>query len=147
MVEQVNVQRGPSQISLDGNRNGSYRVKLSFSPFNEKFIGKIVLTPDGNRYEKRIKPEVHTFNKANAVGFPYELLKHPPVDFRWIRVFIGDKILETTRDFVLEHGTVRRFGNYELQAFLDMESFGKFKAIAFEMQSKAAQTELFPSLP
>ena len=112
-------------------------VKLSL-PFGDRFIGKIF----GDTYIKKINPELHKLHKNNSIGFNYELMEKG--NFTYVKVFFGNQILETTRNFILQFGKVQTFykQSFEKQVFLRLEDFSLERALKFE-QSQTVQLGLF----
>ena len=103
-------------------------VKLSL-PFGDKYIGKI----SGDCYTKKIKSELHRFNKTNSIGFNYKLIEQG--QFRFIKVISDDgNIYETTRLYILTHGKTQTFfkQSYEKQIFLAIDEFGLDRALHYE---------------
>ncbi|MCH7963159.1 MAG: hypothetical protein IH852_04385 [Bacteroidetes bacterium] len=117
-----------------------YKVRLQL-PTETRFIGAINFTGDGVYY-KKIKLSIHEFHKTSSVGFCYDLLNN--YEFKWIKVFTDNRVLETSRRFVLEHGTIKQFysKNLEKQIFLKLNLFGRDRAEQWE-NNNGIQTNLF----
>ncbi|MCL4512022.1 MAG: hypothetical protein M1470_13270 [Bacteroidetes bacterium] len=146
MVEQVNLPRGSSQISLEGNRNGTYTVKLSLE-LEGRYIGTLQPADGfgngGTFFCKR--SERHLHRKTNSLGLNYSLLTNPQFKFKWIAIEFEGRKLVTSRAFWLARGMVFHFGKagFELQSFPPLDEFGIDKARGFEA---IQQPELFPEL-
>ena len=88
-------------MNLSISKNG--QVKLSL-PFRDVYIGKIA----NDTYIKKIKSELHKFNKTNSIGFNFQLLEEGK--FKFVRVLSDDgNIYETTRLYILAHGKTQTF--------------------------------------
>lgn len=116
--------------------NGNVKLALHSKTV---FIGKIA----NDCYTKKIKPELHRFNKTNSIGFNFQLLDEGK--FKFIRVLSDDgNIYETTRNYVLNFGKVQTFfksGN-EKQIFLSIDEFGLDRALQYE-RTLTSQLSLF----
>jgi len=105
-----------------------YNVKLNL-PLQTRYIGNI----QGDTYYKKVNLSRHQFNKIPSIAFCLELLENEK--FIWIKVICDDgRILETSRKFVLYHGTKQTFAKqgYEKQIFLGLHLFSKAEAEKFE---------------
>ena len=77
---------------------------------------------------------IHTFNKLNAIGINYKLLKQGSELFDYIVISYGFDLLQTSREFFLNRGFFLHFksNGLERQLFLKIENFGLDKANSFE---------------
>jgi len=117
-----------------------YKVRLLL-PAETRFIGAINFTGEGVYY-KKIKLSIHEFHNDSSIGFCYDLLNNN--EFRWIKLFADNGVLETSRRFVLAHGTIKQFHkkNLEKQIFLQLNLFGRDRAEKWE-NNNGIQTNLF----
>lgn len=103
-------------------------VKLNLD-FKTLWIGSII----GDTYTKKINLAKHQFNKFPSIAFCLDLLENEK--FTWIKVICDDgRTLETSRKFVLIHGTRQTFfrQGYERQIFLGLHLFSRAEAEKFE---------------
>ena len=94
-----------------------------------RYIGNI----QGDTYYKKVNLSRHQFNKFPSIAFCLDLLENEK--FIWIKVICDDgRILETSRKFVLIHGTRQTFfkQGYEKQIFLGLHLFSRTEAEKFE---------------
>lgn len=123
-------------MNLHINTDGTIKLSL---PFRDVYIGKIA----GDTYIKKIKTELHTFNKLKAIGFNFQLLDEGR--FKFVRVLTDDgNIYETTRLYILAKGRVQTFfkQSFERQIFLPIDEFGLQQALEYE-RSLSIQLDLF----
>jgi hypothetical protein len=115
-------------IDFRQNRHGNFDVVLSNGYDRPRFIGKY--EPDTKLFSTRRKPQEHTFNNANAIGFNYSLLAEREIDI--CKVEYGSETLFTHSQFVLATGTVKRFKGFELQVFLPINEFSDTPGAALQ---------------
>jgi hypothetical protein len=103
-------------------------------------------------------PERHFFRKNQSYGFNYEAIRS--INFRRLVVELplGQR-LETTKEFLLAHGTFLHFQRnlLERQIFLSIDRYGMDKALEWQRDKNAStpketkhepcQTDLFRSKP
>jgi hypothetical protein len=123
------VKNNPALYELIPQKSGNkFTIKLNL-PFQTRYIGNI----QGDTYFKKVNLSRHQFNKIPSIAFCLDLLENEK--FTWIRVFCDDgRILETSRKFVLIHGTRQTFfkQGYEKQIFLGLHLFSRAEAEKFE---------------
>ena len=89
------------------------------------------------------KPENQFFRKLNAIGLNYKLLNQGGSYFDKISIEYGFEILETTREYYLEHGEFLHFSKNKLdkQLFLNLELFGMDKVREWELNISLIKKE------
>ncbi len=117
-----------------------YKVQLLL-PSETRYIGAINFKDEGVYY-KKIKLSIHEFHNDSSIGFCYDLLNN--YEFRWIKVFTDDGVLETSRRFVLALDTIKQYKtkNFEKQIFLEIQLFGRDRAERWE-KNNGIQGNLF----
>jgi hypothetical protein len=105
-----------------------------------RYIGRLDQAGEGTFTTKR--SEKHLHRKTNSLGVNLELLQR--FNFKWIVIDYCGKKLETTRNFLLYHGSVFDFkkAGFEKQCFLKLNLFGRDKAEAFD-RTILSQGDLF----
>jgi len=98
--------------------NGRVYLKLKDSN-RTRFLGVV----EGDTF-RTFRKQAHKFNCMDAIGFNWHLMKHGKFRTVEVRLDTGE-VLRTTREHVLEFGSVKMFKNqgFELQIFLPISNF------------------------
>jgi len=85
----------------------------------ERFLGEV----EGDTF-RTFRKRAHRFECMDAIGFNWHLMKHGKFRTVEVRLDTGE-VLRTTREHVLEFGSVKMFKNqgFELQIFLPISNF------------------------
>jgi hypothetical protein len=128
---------------LTPHKNSShiFDIKLKLDT-QTRFIGTLDISDSGTLILKRKKD--HIFNKLNAIGINYELLSDTRIKYKWIKIYIENKIYISTREYFLIKGKTFQFGKkgFELQSFVPLDELNIKTIREFENQ-KNKQGYLF----
>jgi|GEM_PF-3309059 hypothetical protein len=116
-----------------------FQIKLNLE-FQTRYIGKLDTSGQGTLLIERDKK--HLFQKTNSLGINTELLTSPDIKFKYILIDYAGRKLSTTRMYFLTHSKSFKFSQFELQHFLEIDSFGLDKANEYE-KSIQKQLSLF----
>lgn len=143
MLKHSNSEDISQHLSLTPHKNSShiFDIKLKLDT-QTRFIGTLDISDSGTLILKRKKD--HIFNKLNAIGINYELLSDTRIKYKWIKIYIENKIYISTREYFLIKGKTFQFGKkgFELQSFVPLDELNIKTIREFENQ-KNKQGYLF----
>jgi hypothetical protein len=131
------------ELILVSPKNSShlYEIRLNLD-LKTRFIGVLDITDSGTLILKKKKE--HILNKINAIGINYQLLSDTRIKYKWIKIYIDNKIYLSTREYFLLKGKPFQFGKkgFELQCFVSLDELNIETIRKFEIE-KNTQLNLF----
>lgn len=129
------------QVIPQKNSSHLFEIRLNLE-FQSRFIGVLDVADNGTLILKRKKE--HILNKINAIGINYELLTDERIKFKWIKIYLDNWELISTREYFLIRGKTFQFGKkgFELQSFVSLDELNIATIRKFEID-KQRQGYLF----